>query len=199
MGVRLGALCVQIKTVSPWWHVGMRWQWLTLQQQAGMQLLHSQINSSLWIALLHRLHDPCQRARTQGIVMLIAILLLCKVISSLMSRVIASNCRHLHSNRSQDACRGGTVAVLVLEGEHYGAVRTFSCWATALHGSLPTWALRLRAKRQTDTTGRETHRHLSADAIGRLRACQTEWHWEEPLKIQAEALDEAWLVVQSCV
>lgn len=174
MGVRLGTLCVQSETLSTWWHVGTRWQWLTLQQQAGTQLLHSQINSSLWIALLHRLHDPCQRARTQGIVTLIAILLLCKVISSLMSRVIARNCRHLHSNRSQDACRGGTVAVLVLEGEHCGAVRTFFCWATALRGSLSIFTLGLRAKRQTDTRGRETCRHLSADAIEWLCAYQTE-------------------------
>lgn len=37
--------------------------------------------------------------------MLIAILLLCKVISRLMSHVITRNCRHLNSNRSQDVCK----------------------------------------------------------------------------------------------
>lgn len=37
--------------------------------------------------------------------MLIAILLLCEVISRLMSHVITRNCRHLNSNRSQDVCK----------------------------------------------------------------------------------------------
>lgn len=37
--------------------------------------------------------------------MLIAILLLCKVISRLMSHVITRNCRRFNSNRSQDVCK----------------------------------------------------------------------------------------------
>lgn len=58
--------------------------------------------------------------------------------------------------------------------ENTGAVRTFFCWATALRGSLSIFTLGLRAKRQTDTRGRETRRHLSADAIEWLCAYQTE-------------------------
>lgn len=97
-----------VPSVPHWWRAAITAtcsSCLTLEVEFR-QPLYSQRNNSLWIISLRRLHDPCQRARRQeGIVVLIAILLLCKVISSLTSRVITGSCRHLGSNRSQDVCK----------------------------------------------------------------------------------------------